>query len=230
VKSLRKIIVTALDNVNFFSAAEFETPDPASSSLPCILALLTGLLVATITANATPAPQGISKGCMLSSGPIQHVVYIQFDNTHFRRDNPNVPSDLEQMPHLLNFIEDGGTLLANHHTPLISHTADDIVTSLTGVYPDRHGIPISNSYDFFNADGTTGFTSAFLYWNDTIPDPAQAFNMLAANGKNAPAPWVPFTRAGCDVGAVGTANIELENPLPDVPNARKLQKGSCFTA
>jgi hypothetical protein len=26
-----------------------------------------------------------------------------------------------------------------------------------------------------------------------------------------PAPWVPYTRAGCDVGGVGTANIELEN-------------------
>ncbi len=29
--------------------------------------------------------------------------------------------------------------------------------------------------------------------------------------KTTPAPWVPFTRAGCDVGGVGTANIELEN-------------------
>ena len=26
-----------------------------------------------------------------------------------------------------------------------------------------------------------------------------------------PAPWVPFTRAGCDVGAVASANIVLEN-------------------
>src|SRR5262249_49649041 len=26
-----------------------------------------------------------------------------------------------------------------------------------------------------------------------------------------PAPWVPFTRAGCDVGGVSVANIELEN-------------------
>jgi hypothetical protein len=38
------------------------------------------------------------------------------------------------MPHFLNFLKDSGTLLANHHTPLISHTADDIVTSITGVY------------------------------------------------------------------------------------------------
>jgi hypothetical protein len=46
--------------------------------------------------------------------------FIQFDNTHFRRDNPNVPSDLEQMPHLLNFMKDNGTVLANDHTQLIS--------------------------------------------------------------------------------------------------------------
>jgi len=41
--------------------------------------------------------------CNLGNG-IKHVVYIQFDNVHFRRDNPNVPSDLEQMPNLLNFL------------------------------------------------------------------------------------------------------------------------------
>src|SRR5258708_31701298 len=76
---------------------------------------------------------------------IKHVLHIQFDNVHFRRDNPSVPSDLEQMPHLLNFIEGSGTLLANEHTPLISHTANDLLTGITGVYGDQHGIPISNS-------------------------------------------------------------------------------------
>ncbi len=86
-------------------------------------------------------------GCQLNSakGNIQHVINIQFDNTHFTRDNPNVPSDLEQMPNLLNFIENKGVLLTNHHTPLISHTATDILTSLTGVYGDNHGVPVSNT-------------------------------------------------------------------------------------
>jgi hypothetical protein len=32
-----------------------------------------------------------------------------------------------------------------------------------------------------------------------------------------PAPWVPFTRAGCDVGAFSTANVELENTAVDIP-------------
>ena len=33
-----------------------------------------------------------------------------------------------------------------------------------------------------------------------------------------PAPWVPFTRAGCDVGDVSTANMVLENVNPDLQN------------
>jgi len=41
--------------------------------------------------------------------------------------------------------------------------------------------------------------------------------MINENGKIAPAPWVPFTRAGCDFGAVGTANTILENTAIDIP-------------
>jgi hypothetical protein len=75
-------------------------------------------------------------------GEIKHVVYIQFDNVHFTRDNPNVLSDRDQMPHLLNFFVNNATLCTNHHTPLIAHTADDIIiTALTGV---------SNSFNYFN--------------------------------------------------------------------------------
>src|SRR6266851_10041981 len=103
-------------------------------------------------------------------GQIQHVIYVQFDNTHFTRDNPNVPSDLEQMPNLLNFIENNGVLLSNHHTPLISHTATDILTSLTGVYGDNHGVPVSNSFRYFNPNGTTNPGVSFAYWTDPIYD------------------------------------------------------------
>jgi hypothetical protein len=77
------------------------------------------LLLSSLLAAAAPAGPAPSSGaCQLKSpkGGIQHVIYIQFDNTHFRRDNPNVPSDLEQMPHLLNFIAGRGVLLANDHT------------------------------------------------------------------------------------------------------------------
>jgi len=63
-------------------------------------------------------------------------------------------SDLEQMPHLLNFLESNGTLLANPYPPLISHTANDILTSMTGVYPDRQGVAVANAYGYYNLDGS----------------------------------------------------------------------------
>jgi hypothetical protein len=165
-----------------------------------------------------------SSSCQLNSakGNIQHVINVQFDNVHFTRDNPNVPSDLEQMPHLLNFIKNNGVLSSNHHTPLISHTANDILTSLTGVYGDRHGVPIANSFRYFNPNGTSNLGVSFAYWNGAIFDPTTStptdttFNMLTAQGKNAPAPWVPYTRAGCNFGSVATANTILENTSVDV--------------
>src|ERR1700726_626857 len=61
--------------------------------------------------------------CQLGHG-IKHVVQITWDNVHFFRDNPNVPSDLELMPNLLGFFENNGSFLSNNHTPLIAHTAD----------------------------------------------------------------------------------------------------------
>lgn len=171
-----------------------------------------------------PSPAQAS-GCPLNSanGRIKHVIYIQFDNTHFTRDNHNVPSDLEQMPHLLNFLENNGTVLTNHHTPLISHTANDILTSFTGVYPDRHGVPVANSFRYFNPNGTSNLGVSFAYWTDPIYDPTAktptdtTFNMLSADGKNAPAPWVSYTRAGCNFGGVATANMVLENVATDIP-------------
>jgi hypothetical protein len=179
---------------------------------------------------------GAPTSCQLGNG-VQHVVQITFDNVHFFRDNPNVPSDLEMMPHLLNFIEQNGTMLSNNHTPLIAHTSDDMLTTLTGLYGDRHGAPIGNSYQAYNADGTTDPATAFTYWTDPIYDtagtpnpghdtnpnmaysttPPATTNPKPTPGTTTPAPWVPFTRAGCDVGGVATANIELENPSYDIP-------------
>jgi hypothetical protein len=171
------------------------------------------------TANAAA-----SSTCKLNSenGAIQHVIYIQFDNTHFTRDNPNIPSDLEQMPNLLNFIESNGVMLSNHHTPLIAHTADDVLTSISGVYGDQHGVPIANTYGYYKPDGTSSMANSFTYWTDPIYDPKVAspsdttYNMLTADGKNAPAPWVTFTRAGCNFGSVLSGNSALENTGTDI--------------
>jgi arylsulfatase A-like enzyme len=153
--------------------------------------------------------------CQLTNGKIKHVIYIQFDNTHLSRDNPNVPSDLQQMPHLLNFLKDNGTVMDKHYTILISHTAGGILSSLTGLYPDRMGVTVSNSYDYYRPDLTPTFTSAFKYWTAPVaPGADNKPNMVNGDSgtpKIAPAPWVSYTRAGCDVGNVSVANTVLEN-------------------
>ncbi len=163
----------------------------------------------SVTVNCTAIPA--SNTCALGNGagPIKHVIYLQFDNTHLTRDRPNVPSDLEQMPHLLNFIRNNGTMMANDHTILISHTAGGILSSLTGVYPDRNGQTVTNSYVRTSPTGAFSFPSSFQYWTDTVA--AGVPNMVTPDGKNVPAPWVMYTRAGCDVGGVAIANVELEN-------------------
>jgi hypothetical protein len=130
-----------------------------------------------------------------------------------------VPSDVEQMPNLLNFIRSNGTMMTNDHTVLISHTANGILTNLTGMYSDRHGQAVSNSYRYFRADGSTASSSSFKYWTDltddvNTPPTDPNFNMVNGDSgtpKNAPAPWVPYTRAGCDFGATALANVVLEN-------------------
>src|SRR5262245_33682247 len=171
------------------------------------------LLGAAIVTGGT---QSASAACALNSpsGQVKRVVHIVFDNVHLRRDNPNVPSDLEQMPNLLNFILNNGTISGNHHTPLISHTATDILTAQTGVYGDRMGVPVANSYGFFRPDGSVGISGSFLYWTAVGGDGKPL--MLNELGKTAPAPWVPFTRAGCDVGGFSVANIEFESIPADV--------------
>jgi hypothetical protein len=179
---------------------------------------LTAAFALAASVNCATSAAQESETCHLNSAnsAIRHIVHIQFDNVHFRRDNPNVPSDLEQMPNLLNFLEQNGTLLTNHHTPLISHTSDDIITTLTGVYGEKHGQPVGNSYGYFRADGSVGFSGSFAYWTDPAPDGKP--QMIDQRGKTHPAPWVPFTRAGCDVGAFSTANIEFENVSSDINN------------
>ena len=178
--------------------------------------LIAGAAVATVSVSAEAAAP-VQASCHLQSAgnKIKRIVFLQFDNVHLRRDNPNVPSDLEQMPHLLNFLQENGTVSGNHFTPLISHTAQDIVTTLTGTYGNRFGYTVANSYGFFRPDGSVGFQSSFLYW--TSPSADGNVQMINENGKIAPAPWVPFTRAGCDVAGFSTANIEFENVNTDVP-------------
>jgi hypothetical protein len=177
---------------------------------------------------------GGTSGCLLghpgagNGDVIRHVIYLQFDNTHYLRDNPNVPSDLEQMPSLLHFLTGNGTLITHEHTPLIAHTADDIVTSESGLYGSDQGMPIANEYNYYTPGGATHTAGSFAYWTDPIVDYDTGAaskpvgdaspTLVGANGQNAPAPWVSYTRAGCNFGTVAGADTELENTLPDVPH------------
>ena len=163
---------------------------------------------------------------MGGTSSVQHVIYIQFDNTHYTRDQANVPSDLQQMPNLLNFITGNGTLISHDHTPLIAHTANDIVTSETGLYPNSQGLAVSNTYNYYTPGGSTDTAGDFAYWTDPIVDYSSStgapvgdshYNVLTSAGKNTPAPWASYTRAGCDFGSVAAANTEIENTTPDVP-------------
>ena len=177
-------------------------------------ALLVGLGIADATGpvHAAATSPALKSGksdnvnlCHLGNG-VKHVVQLTFDNVHFFRDNPNVPSDLELMPNLLNFFENNGTFLSNNHTPLIAHTADDILTTYTGLYGDRQGMPVSNGYKAYNTDGpggtfnTTDSADSFAYWTDPIDDTASKPNANHDTNPNMvyspvpPAPTLP-TRA-----------------------------------
>src|SRR6516165_4350952 len=195
---------------------------------------------AAATRAAAPraaSPAAPNNNCHFGNG-IKHVVQLTFDNVHFFRDNPNVPSDIEMMPNLLNFFENNGTFMSNNHTPLIAHTAIDILTTLTGLYGDRQGMPgMNNAYRTFNPDGPTDPAGAFAYWTDPVfdtanppttghdtnpsmvysPTPPATTSPPPAPDTITPGPWAPYTRAGCDAGYVGTANVELENTAVDIP-------------
>ena len=50
-----------------------------------------------------------------------------------------------------------------------------------------------------------------MIYSDSVPASATTTDVAT------PAPWVPWTRAGCDVGDVSTANMVLENAPFDIP-------------
>src|SRR5262249_38013965 len=157
------------------------------------LAFLVALLGAGGARAQLATPTGAGKGCVLpaTGGAISHVIVLPFDNVHFTRDIPNGPSDLEQMPHLLDFLTANRAVPTSTHTPLISHTGTALLPSLTGVYPDRHGQPVANSYRYFNPDGSTGLGVSFAYWTAPVFDPTSqgptdtTYTMLSAPRTNA---------------------------------------------
>ena len=80
------------------------TAAASSAALLGLLGLAGTSFAATGSAASAAAPAKAaalagdsSSSCHLGHG-VKHVVQLTFDNVHFFRDNPNVPSDLEMMP------------------------------------------------------------------------------------------------------------------------------------
>src|SRR5258708_9656765 len=125
---------------------------------------------AQVGSAAMSARQSLPRAGSCAFGPtgsIKHVIYIQFDNVHYTRDNPNVPSDLQQMPNLLKFITGQGTLISHEHTPLIAHTADDIVTSEPGLYAAHHGDPFAIGNPYYFTSTATHYACTYPIYTDS---------------------------------------------------------------
>ena len=111
----------------------------------------------------------------------------------------------------LNFFEQNGTMMSNSHTPLIAHTADDILTTLTGLYGDRHGMPVSNSYQAYNADGTTGsFGADVTNTLDEFGDSTETVLVTSGSDPDAPIGSVFETVIFGDTG--------IESLYTDIPS------------
>jgi hypothetical protein len=209
---------------------------PVTMAIGGAAAVLSGLIfvplsgdVANVGATPPPTPIATQSSCTFGNPSVHHVIQITFDNVHFNRDNPNVLSDIEQLPALRGFMENNGTLLSNNHTPLIAHTANDTITNYTGLYGDRNGIGVSNDYGLYSGPAATppaanvSEYSSFNYWTAPSPSgngsPAQPYSATSpATGGTTPppAPWATFAGNGCDTAGVSTSNMELENVNPDI--------------
>ena len=64
------------------------------------------VLTGEVSLAAQPGKKALSSACRLNSegGSAEHVIFLASDRAFPTRLNANVPSDLQQMPNLLNFI------------------------------------------------------------------------------------------------------------------------------
>jgi hypothetical protein len=122
---------------------------------------ITALPIAVVGSS----PASAAPSCTLANG-VQHVVEITFDNVHILPRQPERPVGPRAHAAPQGLHREQRAMLSNNHTPLIAHTAEDSLAIYTGLYGDRHGMPISNSYRTYNADGTTNGAGSFVYWTD----------------------------------------------------------------
>jgi len=157
-------------------------------------------------------------GLQSADNRIKHVVHIQFRQTCIlRRDNPNVPSDprADAQPASISCRTMGTVERQSPHTADLAHRNRHPYRAHGRLRRTAWVVPVSNSYGlFFAMMAPSEFSSSFLYWTALSGDGKPL--LINENGKTFPAPWVPFTRAGCDVGAFSIANMEFESLPADV--------------
>src|SRR4051794_41953899 len=86
------------------------------------LAAVTALPNTAAAGDGRPAHPGRAAPCRLGDGG-SHVSRSLVRNVHFAHDNPHVPSDLHEVPHLLVFLKHVGAGVANTHQAMDPHTA-----------------------------------------------------------------------------------------------------------
>ncbi len=197
----------------------------AAIGVVALLALAaSGFATAHGTAKRTAETAAIG-GCTLGgagqAAHIQHVIYLQFDNVHYRGDaRPRgragrSPADAEpaQLP------DPAGHPVRRErpHDPDLAHRGRDRSPSLTGLYPDRGGCRRSpTAFGYYPASKVPAFSSSFKYWtalDGSDQRPAAEHDHRRAEEHACPLGAVhPAGRlVEQHVGGVGTANIELEN-------------------
>ncbi len=129
----------------------------------------------------------VAAGAKHDEPRIEQVVVIGMDNYHLE--------DIERMPNLWNFLQQGALSTRAHHPMLPTRTAPDFSSIASGQYPDRHGV-LNNTFL------TPAFRAGFAYWENLAP--------LAPPTYLSDPPWKAFNEAGWDVGAVGFEGLVLE--------------------
>ena len=151
------------------------------------LAGIAGLLTCLALAGAAPAtaagpvasskpaqPNGHHGGgaaaCRLGdNGQVKHVIYIQFDNTHLRRDmRQRAVGPRSRCRTCSTSCRTTARCWSNDHTVLISHTAGGILSSLTGVYPTATARRSRTATCARRRTGAFTFPSSFGYWTDPV--------------------------------------------------------------
>ena len=145
-----------------------------------------------LTASDAGTAEG-AEGCPLDSptGRVRHVIYLQVDADRVVREGPDGAPDDEPTPRLLDFVRSRGTLVDSPHASLASGASTQ-TSRLTAMRTSK----------LASSDLSTSLTG--LYPSSQGRAAASAYG-----SKNAPAPWVPFARAGCNVGTVSLGTTEL---------------------